>query len=87
MRKILVLDASDNVAVALQPITKGDRLSLADGREITAMDEIPFAHKIAVGALLEGAPVLKYGEVIGVTTRPVSAGEHVHVHNIRSLKS
>ncbi len=28
--------------------------------------------------------ILKYGMPIGIATRNIAAGEHVHIHNIRS---
>ena len=87
MSKILVIDPSDNVAVALEPTEKGEPLVLQDGREITALDAVPFAHKIAIVPLAEEAAVVKYGEVIGLTTRAITVGEHVHIHNMRSQRS
>jgi altronate dehydratase len=86
MNKILVLDHADNVAVALGPIEKGEQLLLPGGREITALDSIPFAHKIATQQLDEGVAIIKYGEIIGLATKAITVGEHVHVHNIRSQK-
>ncbi len=44
---------------------------------------IPRGHKVAVVDLPAGAPVVKYGFVIGITTAAVKAGEHVHTHNVR----
>ena len=43
---------------------------------------IPAGHKVAVVDIAVGAPVRKYGEVIGVATAPIRAGEHVHTHNL-----
>jgi hypothetical protein len=37
--------------------------------------------------LPEGSEVLKYGAPIGRLTRPVTTGEHVHVHNLRSQRA
>ena len=31
----------------------------------------------------EGEYVIKYGEVIGVATKNIGVGEHVHVHNVK----
>ena len=42
------------------------------------------AHKIARSAIACGETILKYGMPIGVATAPIAAGEHVHIHNIRS---
>jgi urease beta subunit len=34
----------------------------------------------------EGDKVIKYGAVIGQATRPIRVGDHVHVHNMKSLR-
>jgi altronate dehydratase len=86
MNKLLILDRADNVAVALESIERGEEVLLPDGKEITALDPIPFAHKIATQQVDEGATIIKYGEVIGLATKVITVGEHVHVHNIRSQR-
>jgi altronate hydrolase len=43
---------------------------------------VPRGHKVAVRDLAEGAPIRKYGQVIGVATAPIATGEHVHTHNL-----
>jgi altronate hydrolase len=43
---------------------------------------VPRGHKTAVRDIPEGAPVRKYGQVIGVATAPIRAGGHVHTHNL-----
>lgn len=39
-------------------------------------------HKIARVAHAPGAPVLKFGQIIGVATAPIAPGDHVHSHNL-----
>jgi altronate dehydratase small subunit len=53
---------------------------------LTLRSDIPFGHKFALRAIATGARVVKYGEVIGVATRPIAAGDHVHVHNVDGLR-
>ena len=36
-----------------------------------------------VGAVVQGQPVLKYGQVIGQATASLQPGDHVHVHNLQ----
>lgn len=70
---MLKLDDRDNVAVALadlQPVEGG-----------LAAEHIPSGHKIALTAISAGAPIVKYGQPIGVASRPIAAGTHVHDHN------
>lgn len=38
-------------------------------------------HKIARQPIARGAPVIKYGQVIGYATEAIAAGGHVHSHN------
>lgn len=49
---------------------------------VAALPGVPRGHKVAVRDLPAGAVVRKYGQVIGVATAPISAGDHVHTHNL-----
>ena len=75
--RVLHLGTDDDVAIALEPLTKGQPV---DGT--VAVDDIPSGHKIALRDLPAGALVHKYGHVIGMTSVAVRAGEHVHTHNL-----
>lgn len=77
----LCLRDNDDVAVAKKTIKAGARLENGS-LTITAAETIPAGHKIALRALAGGAPVRKYGQIIGFTTRDISPGEHVHTHNL-----
>jgi len=74
---ILKLGADDDVAIALQGLPIGTH---AGGT--IAVSDIPRGHKIALRDLPGGALVHKYGHVIGMTSAPIRAGEHVHSHNL-----
>ncbi|UCF90967.1 MAG: UxaA family hydrolase [Desulfobacterales bacterium] len=86
----LMIDAKDNVATALTPIAKGQRFALGSdegyGAELTAREDIPRGHKVAKGHIARGAQVIKYGNVIGVAIREIKSGDHVHIHNLKSLR-
>lgn len=77
MRRILVVNPADNVGTVVDD--KTDLLAHADG-PIEA--GIPYGHKIALRAIKRGGKVIKYGVTIGIASQPISAGEHVHVHNV-----
>jgi altronate hydrolase len=49
---------------------------------VVELPGVPRGHKVAVRDLARGAPVRKYGQVIGVATTPIAAGDHVHTHNL-----
>src|SRR3984885_601873 len=73
------LHPTDNVVVASTRLPQGTFLA---GENIHAAEPIPSGHKIATTAIAAGEPVRKYGQVIGVATRDIAAGAHVHVHNL-----
>jgi urease beta subunit len=84
LKKFMRLLPQDNVGVALVRIPTGATLRLEDG-SLLPCQEVPAGHKLALVDMPEKALVIKYGQVIGETTRPVQRGEHVHLHNLRSL--
>jgi altronate hydrolase len=49
---------------------------------LRGVDAVPRGHKVAAHDIPIGAPIRKYGQIIGFASQPISAGEHVHVHNV-----
>lgn len=90
MKKLaVVVHTEDNVATAVQNLSKGQEVRVdVDGNEmqVKLIDDIPFGHKFALKDIEAEMDVIKYGEVIGRATRFIKTGEHVHVHNIESLR-
>jgi hypothetical protein len=80
---LLLLHPDDPVAVARHDLAAGELLAGGE-RPLLARESIPSRHKVALRTLEEGQVVHKYGQVIGVTTRRIIAGEHVHDHNLIS---
>ncbi len=52
------------------------------GVALREYDGIPAGHKVALHAISAGSPIRKYGQVIGVATRDIAEGEHVHTDNL-----
>ena len=87
--RAVVVDERDTVATALADLAAGEVLMLRAGGEdcrITLGGPIPFGHKLALVTISAGAPVRKYGQVIGRAMREIAPGAHVHVHNLESLR-
>jgi altronate dehydratase small subunit len=83
---ILISDR-DNVATALRDLPAGSviLLSLSGGEiQVKLVQDIPFGHKFALKRITRGEVVVKYGEAIGIAVEDIEAGEHVHIHNVRS---
>ena len=89
MVNVLRIHPDDNVVSALADIPEGTRLEPSDRSldiAVTALEEIPFGHKVAIVPIAEGETVLKYGASIGRSTQDIAPGRHVHVHNLRSVR-
>ncbi len=77
----LLLHPADDVAVALMPLAAGRMIRIGE-RALTLRDTLDAGHKIALTALPAGAPVRRYGQIIGFATRSIEVGDHVHSHNL-----
>jgi hypothetical protein len=86
---VILLDPSDEVATCLADVDPGSRLALLGGADtgVISVEHVPFGHKIAMRDVASAAHVRKYGTVIGVATQAISAGQHVHEHNLKSLRA
>jgi altronate hydrolase len=71
----------DDVGLVISDVRRGTLLRTTLG-VIPAIDDIPVGHKVAVRAIDAGAPVHKYGEVIGIARHDIPPGAHVHSHNL-----
>ena len=88
MKGGIALHPNDNVAVVASDVSESQIVLIAiEGQqtELQANEPIPFGHKIALQQIPKGHPVVKYGEVIGVASSLIRAGDHVHVNNVKSL--
>ena len=83
MEKLIRIHANDNVAVAILPVSAGETAAL-DNVPITATQDIPQGHKIALRPVVKGENIIKYGVPIGSATVNIEAGEWVHTHNMRT---
>ncbi len=81
--RLIHIHPSDNVAVALQPIAKGETLTV-DGITVTASEDITRGHKIALTDIAEGGEIIKYGNCIAIAKAPITKGSWVHTHNVRT---
>jgi len=87
--KVWIIAAGDNVGTVVgdgAPAPVELPMIGAGSGGIRLASPIPHGHKVALRALPAGAEVIKYGVVIGRLIRPVIAGEHVHTHNLESMR-
>ncbi len=86
----MIIDPKDNVAVAIEQIKKGDTITYIDFDKnpvhLTAAGDVQIYHKFAIRDIADDEPIVKYGEHIGHAAGSIKAGEHVHVHNVKSVR-
>ena len=70
------LNDNDNVATALNDIEIG-----AITQNVKSINKIPKGHKIALTKISKGEKIIKYDQLIGIASKDILAGEHVHVDN------
>ncbi len=78
---VVRLHPSDDVAIARVSIAAGAELEIDDLR-LTARQEIPTGHKIALRDIAPGEMIHRYSHAIGRARIPIRAGEHIHTHNL-----
>lgn len=87
MINAMIIDLKDTVAVAIEPIAKGEDVNYKVGDEvktIKALNDVQIYHKLAIKDMAKGEPVVKYGEHIGLAANDIKIWEHVHRHNVES---
>ena len=82
LRRSLIIDTKDTVAVLLENANKGDSIETPNGI-ISLLEDIEFAHKTAIVDHSPKQPVYKYGHEIGYTENAVPKGSWIHSHNMR----
>ncbi len=83
MARYIKIHSSDNVAVALDALKKGESISVGDAA-VTLIQDIPAGHKFAATPIASGEQVIKYGYAIGNAHLDIAAGEWVHTHNVKT---
>jgi len=86
----ILLHAADNVICLLRDHVAGEipLVSIGDsntceGPALAA--DVPLGHKVAITDIPHATDVIKYGERIGQSSRDISVGEHVHLHNLEGF--
>lgn len=90
-KKALKMDENDNVATLTSDVNVGNVVDVISKKgdletDVTAKNAIPICHKISLIHIGKGEDIIKYASVIGVASKSIKKGEHVHIHNVKSLK-
>lgn len=83
MKNYIRIHENDNVIVAIKEIAHGEQITVGDVT-VTALEQIPAGHKMAICEIVAGGEVIKYGACIGNATETIPAGRWVHIHNVKT---
>src|SRR5260221_5896390 len=73
----LRLNPQDQVAIACRDLEPGRPLENSIWQDFARA-----GHKVPLATLASGESVRRYGQIIGVASRAIGPGQHVHVHNL-----
>lgn len=83
VKNYIIMNSQDNCATALADVPENTTIDV-DSDKITLLKEIKMGHKFATKQIQKGEKVIKYGQVIAITTQEIPKGEWVHTHNCKS---
>ncbi len=92
MIHFVVHEEGDSVGtIVVEGVKTGDKLSgwvMEQDKtiDLPTLSDIPIGHKIALQNLKKNDIVIKYGCDIGRVIEPIKAGEHLHVHNVKTKR-
>ncbi|MDK2944819.1 MAG: altronate dehydratase small subunit, partial [Mesotoga sp.] len=85
----VAISKNDNVATLLDNVDAGEEIEVSGdiSEKVVAREAINRGHKISLREIDEGEDIIKYGVVIGVSTKRILEGHHVHTHNVIGKKT
>ena len=88
---ILLHEADDDVGVTAMDLKAGEVVQAVtlEGEpvtEVTLAEDVPLSHKVAMRDMQAEKHVIEYGRAIGYASKEITAGAHVHTHNLKSLR-
>ena len=77
MNQYIQLHPADDVVIARAQLISGSTVAGVPVRGL-----VPPGHKVALHAVAVGQAVRRYNQIIGFASQAITAGEHVHTHNL-----
>jgi altronate hydrolase len=81
-KKLIKVNPSDNVAVALVNLVAGEVISF-EGEEITIETDVKMKHKIAMYPFEIGEKIIMYGVLVGKASAPIAKGGLLSTANVK----
>lgn len=77
----------DTVAIAMRDVEAQENIGVPGLNQLKASQPITKGHKVALSNHQPGDPVIRYGHPVGMAIGPISAGDWVHTHNVKTALS
>ena len=81
--KFILLHPQDNVLVCCQQAKAGELIGI-EQEKLVLLNDMDLGHKVSRSPLAQGDKIIKYGVSIGSALQDINAGDHVHLHNMKS---
>ena len=81
-KKLIKVNPSDNVAVALVNLAAGEVINF-EGEEITIESDVKMKHKIAMYPFELGERIIMYGVLVGKASAPIAKGGLLSTENVK----
>lgn len=82
LKKLIKVNPSDNVAVALVNINSGEVISF-EGEDINIISNTKSKHKIALKYFKEGDRIIMYGVLVGTANGAIKKGDVLTIKNVK----
>jgi altronate hydrolase len=81
-KKLLKVNPSDNVIVALTDLVEGEQIAF-EGTTVIPTTDVKAKHKIAETDFAVGDDIIMYGVLVGRAAKPVQKGEVITTENVK----
>ena len=81
-KKLIKVNPTDNVAVALVPLASGENI-LFEGENVSILSDVKAKHKIALVDLNVGDRIIMYGVLVGKASQFIAKGDLLSTSNVK----
>ena len=81
-KKLIKVDPTDNVAVALVDLVAGETIPY-EGEEVVVLSDTKMKHKIAMKDFQSGDKIIMYGVIVGKASQTIAKGDTITTANVK----
>lgn len=81
-KKLIKVDHTDNVAVALVDLTAGETIAF-EGEDVLVVSDTKMKHKIAMKDFESGDKIIMYGVIVGKANQKIAKGDVISTVNVK----